>query len=778
MEKNKQQHEYDIEMANDSDFDESDLSDAAKAMRSQYRFSAGLEAERQKAVQDRRTAGIDDRLVEASRLYMGKRDSEGGDSLVTGVTMPKVGSKVYHNITRQITNDGAAQLGDLLFPSDDKNYGLRHAEIVPPPIALENEPAVDSKGEPLVDAGGTQLTNKEAHYRRIARAEKKTKRMFSKIDNSLIASKYPAKARKCIFNAAHYGTGILKGVVPNQVSNGRWSKKKAGEWGIRKTDKMEADTTLVSPFDFYPDMSASSIDEAAYVWERSYLRPEQLYDASQKQRFDRRIVNQLLTAGAVPYASVGDEARTEANESTGINPLADGRYEVWERHGVVSREDLEAYGVEVKGNKRFHTAVVFMCNGKVLKIASSPYERDDTSLYSVFCWDEDPLGIFGLGIPQLMADPQREYAAVWRMVIDNGGLASQPQVVIDKTKITPADGSNDYTLTGGKIWNRTGDTYSNENANFKPFELFPITLDIQYLFTVMDRATQDAYELTGVTKVQKTNASLDNSPVTLGATNIQQNNSTVSRRALARRYDDCITATLIQRYYDFYMQFEDDIDIKAAMVVEPRGATVLLAKELQANNLMQFFNITQGGQLEGIKLLPLLRSIANVMQFPEGKFIETDVEMEKRVEEAASQEAPVDPMIELEGRKVEVMEAEVEINQGKLTLAADKATAEFQLKKQQQQFEQDFEVVQLDRDDMKFMANREDSMKKIDVDFQIKQSSEKTKRDVAAVKINADRVKDKNGISLAEREIATKERSQASTEAELNYKMTTGDSGI
>ena len=765
---NQQKREYELEMARDVDDD-----DRTPAQRQMIRVSdlaSGFESERVEAVGARRTQGVDDRLVESYQLYEGQRDSSGNDTFEGVPEQPAVGSKAYTNIVRQIANDGAAQLGDLLFPSDDRNYGFKSVRLAKPPLALEQEPAVDSSGEPLTDAEGNPLTNIQAHGRRTERLRKKTTRMFSKVDASLIKARYPSKARQVIHNGGVYGTGIIKGPIPTKDRKGRWAKKKGGGYGLNKDTPLRPDAKVVNPLDFFPDMSALEVEDCRYIWERAYIQPIEMERAKDSLGYKAGAVSRLLEVGMSQVNSDQDSVQ-EAKGSSAQEQRATGRYEVWERHGAISREQADDLEIKVEGNKKHYNAILTLCQGEILKAIVVPYESDEP-LYSVYCWDEDPLSIFGYGIPWLMQDQQRSYVSAWRMALDNGGMSAVPQIVIDKEGIEPVDGR--WEISGGKEWYKTGENYSAANQS-KPFEVHQITQNLEQLFAMMDRSVQDAYEITGVTRVDKAQQGLDNAPVTLGATQIVQNNTSVSRRAQARRWDDNITLGLITRIYDYFMQFEDDDDIKANMEVEPRGATVLLAKELTATNTIQLYQMTGNGEAEGVKGIDVLRGIESAMQIPAGSYIETEDETERRMMQEAEQQEQPDPAYELEVRKVEVQEAEVELKQRDRELNELKATQEHEREMLSLQLEEGLAVAHLDDKSQtridKYHSDMEALREKQSGELQRHSEGNRTARDVAAAKINSDGGLKSRENDIKEREIANKER-------ELSHKVTTGEQGI
>ena len=761
---------YDAEMSRDID-SEDQTPEQRKAVRIAD-MSLGFESERAEAVSARRAAGIDDRLILSYQLYEGQRDSKGRETFAADVQAPVSGSRAYANIVRQIANDGAAQIGDLLFPNDDRNYGLKPVTLARPPLAIADEAAVDSKGEPIVDAEGNPLSNAQAHTRRVERAKKKTTRMFTKVDGALIKARYPSKARVTIQAGAVYGTGVMKGPIPTKDTKGRWAKIKGGGYGLNKQGEMRPDTKNVNPMDFYPDMTATDITECRFTWEKMPTQPSELERGVSELGYDRAAVSKLLNTGQVDQnedqLDTMDEARPQATHLG----RAEGRHVLWERHGDMSREQLETLDVaNIPKGTQWHNAILTMCNGTILKAVVVPYASDEP-LYSVYCWDEDPLNIFGYGIPWLMQDQQRSYVSGWRMALDNGGLSAAPQLIIDRKMVEPVDGR--WEFRGGKEWYLKENTYSVEQ-NREPFRVVNITQNLEQLFVMMDRSIADAYVITGVTRVDNAQQGLDNAPVTLGATQILQNNTSVSRRAQARRWDDKITLGLVTRFYDYFMQFEDDDDIKANMEVEPRGATVLLAKELTATNTIQLYQIAGNGAAEGAKGVNILRGIEAAMQIPSGSYIETEEETEARAQQEQEQGDAIDPMLALETRKVEVEEAKVELAFMDKQLDQMVAGQTFELNQARLSLEEATAMAHLDdkaqsRIDQ-YHINMEEMAERHSAELSKFNMENQTKRDLTAAKLNADGGLKAREASLKERDIANKER-------ELSHKITTGESGI
>ena len=67
---------------------------------------------------------------------------------------------------------------------------------------------------------------------------------------------------------------------------------------------------------------------------------------------------------------------------------------------------------------------------------------------------------------------------------------------------------------------------------------------------------------------------------------LMHNSANTVFRAIVKNFDDDVTTPDIRRAYDWNMQFSDKPEIKGDYEVDARGSSVLLMRELQAQNLM------------------------------------------------------------------------------------------------------------------------------------------------------------------------------------------------
>ena len=154
-------------------------------------------------------------------------------------------SQLYVNITRNKTNAAEARLQDMLFPTDDRNWGIK-----PTPVPEMEKKAV---------AAGVEAANDET-ANMVREAKAASDRMQTKIDDQLTEARYQIKSRDIIHDAALLGTGIVKGPVIVGCAKKKWSTSPNGESVLEIKETLEPGAERVDPWNFYPDMSARTID--------------------------------------------------------------------------------------------------------------------------------------------------------------------------------------------------------------------------------------------------------------------------------------------------------------------------------------------------------------------------------------------------------------------------------------------------------------------------------------------------------------------------------------
>jgi hypothetical protein len=613
---------------------------------------------------------LEKRWIEDLQQYHGRYDDKTEKALNKGDR-----SKLFINLTRTKTNAMSARLMDLLFPTDDKNWG-----ISPTPVpelteaasqaakaarqmrqhALQAQEAAASEGaDPatIAQAQQTEAQAKEAEQKaaeldaKVAEGRRRADLMSAEIDDQLKESQYHAAMRDVIEDACKLGTGVCKGPVTGDKVRQGWKKRLAGAGeaeGQGETSEYELKISTgttpamrkVDIWSFFPDLDASKIEEGEGVYERHLLNQKRLRGLAKLPGFDKDAIRRLLASK--PRGSAPSYLADLRNLSRDNNQITGDLYHVWEYTGPLSAEDMQDLALAM-GDKGTSAeleevdpltelnAVVWFCQDEILKFAVYPYDSGEC-MYSVFNLEKDEASIFGYGIPAIMRDPQKSLNASWRAMMDNAGLSTGPQIAIAQQYLEPADGK--WEIAPRKVW-LIKEAIPKDT---KAFDAFNIPSNQAEYANIIAISKQFVDDMTAMPSIAQGDQGVN--PVkTFGGQALQMNSASVVFRRIVKNFDDDVTTPNIRRFFDWNMQFSPKAEIKGDFEVEARGSSVLLVRELQSQSLM-FIAMNLGAHpVFGpmLKNRAVLRKLFETMMIPANEVVLSDEEIDAILAQAEAQ---------------------------------------------------------------------------------------------------------------------------------------------
>lgn len=608
---------------------------------------------------------IEERWLDDLRQFYGQYT----DKIVTELKEANK-SVLFINQTRPKTNACEARLSDMLFPTDDRNWGIGPTPV--PELTVQAEEvameaaAAAAQLEQSPESAETQVRASKAMLAQaeiqaqLDEARKRARAMETEIEDHLRECRYQASARDAIRDACRLGTGIMKGPITGDKLRRQWQPGADGQHALQEIQDARPEFWRVDPWHFFPETDAQCMEDNGSTFERHLMKAKDLKKLARKSGFDANAIRTLLQdepRAVMPQFIADLRSLTGGEVDTTTN-----RYEVWEYRGPLTAEemldiarmsgrdqmveDLELEDEKVDPLQEMH-AVVWLCQDQLLKFGIHHLDSGE-SIYSVFNLEKDESSIFGFGIPYLMRDSQKALSSAWRIMMDNAGLSSGPQIVVDTQVVEPVDGN--YMLTPRKMWKKK----SNVAPNARPFESFDIPMHQQELANIIEMAKTFIDDETSMPMIAQGEQGAQVTKTAQGMS-LLMNSANVVFRRIVKNFDDDMTTPNIRRMYDFLMQFSQKDYIKGDFEVDARGTSVLLVREMQSANLMTF--LLQFGahpvlakflKKEG---LPAMRLLVQTMMIPADEVVKTDQELEKDMAEAAKQPPAADPVImELEAR--------------------------------------------------------------------------------------------------------------------------------
>ena len=540
-------------------------------------LASAILSRRDEAIKHRAASGVERRWREDEAAFDGL-DSSGKGAMIdyaTGKLSPSRDkstsrSKVLMNIIRPKCEQTEGRFADIQLPVDDKNWGLKTTPVPELAAQAKDKTPVVNQGQPVMKEG-KQVTMADLAHHDIATAQERMKSMEDEIDDQLTECGFNGECRKILKDAVRLGTGVVKG--PGVIKKLRkiWRRGSDGVHALEVVEEHAPYSKRVDPWNVFPDAECGDdIRKAGYIWEREYILPRDLRRLMGVTGYLNDQIARVLNEDPVRTTATASAERLKIESIVGEHQS----YEMWTYHGDLTVDDLAVLGCDCGEAKGGVSACVVFVNDRPIKAVLNLLDTGDLP-YDFFQWTQVTNSVWGIGLPRILMWSQRVLTAAWRMMMDNGRNSTRGHVV-------KGDGLRMVDNTGPHtVWEATGDLTDIRQA-FGVFFFPSIQTELQNIielalrFVDLETALPMAFAGEQVGPAE-----------TLGAVELKVDSSNVSLRSRVKLWDDQITRPHLTRYYNWNMQYNDKDDIKGDYNVDPRGVSVLLAKDKAAQSIVQ-----------------------------------------------------------------------------------------------------------------------------------------------------------------------------------------------
>lgn len=589
-------------------------------------------------------------MLLCDELYLGSAAAKDGSS--KGVTSDKPfgsssaisGSPPEHDIIRVPCDSVVSILHSKQFAGGDKNWNIKHS---PDPRDINGNPI-----DPALAAAAASA-------------------MENVIWDQLNQCRYGFEAREAMYDRVVRGTGILKG----PINLGRMERKYS--LSINSNNEPVYSPALskvssphvrrVNPMFFFPDLTVIDETKNEDTIELHPMSRSELHQLSLNESFIKEAIVAVLEEGAKSCLEGEGVGQDFANLNNNFEAFKN-KFLVLEYYGPVTLDEMGKLGVEPTYDSPddIYYAEVWVVNGKVIRFDQHPIEGCFRPPYAVCPYVKDPGSQFGIGLPLLMADQQRVINTTYRMTLDNAYISSGPQVVINKTQVKPADGSN--TLRPDKIWHNT--EYNLNGDASKAINFFVPPNVTPELINIMNLAKQFAQEQSGFSLLQ---AGLQSPGVTNSATGdaLIAEASTTPIDYLNEMWDDRITHFVVSSMVDWNMQYNPDPQIKGDYEVDIRGPSDMRNRQMYLQDLEKLsVEVSSNPDTAGLYINPdkVFQARLASMRINPKEFVRTPEEIEQIKQEKANQPNPEMEKINLEKQKLEIETQKLQLEMQKLQM--------------------------------------------------------------------------------------------------------------
>lgn len=578
--------------------------------------------------------------------------------------VPSQRSTVFLNITKPKTDSSVSRVQEMLVPTDDKPFSVTNTPI---PELGDTITRGDTTEYTLSD--GTTATGAQIATAALSKAQASAALAETQIEDWFVEGSVYVELRKVIRDAGRIGTGVLKGPFPIGREDRKWSIHGQGEPLLERAIRIAPTSKAIPAEDLFPDPSCGdNIHNGAYIFERDYQTARQLRDMAKLPEYDREALVEVIRAGPGKRVRNNRYLRETPGE---VQSFDSETFEVFRYYGDIPPDQLLTGGFVVPGlndaqddakrmqqieDARLLTTVPIVAtviNDRVVRVSMNPMETGAFP-FDVFAWEAVHGQPWGRSIPRKIGVAQRMLNAAVRALLENAGMSAGPQVIIDKNRVTPANGR--YEITGRKLWYwNPGDEVKDVRFAFAAIQIDSAQVQLQ---AIIDFALKMADELSNLPMLLQ--GIKGQSPETFGGMEMLERNATAPLKAIAKQFDDSIILPHLKRWYDWLMQDPRVArEAKGDHQCQARGASVLAAREAKGNFLAQAGGLVKDPVFE-INPKKWFAEFARANKFDPTTIQFTKEEAAQNEEARSKQPPPMAPQVEAAHIRAQAVQAQIQ----------------------------------------------------------------------------------------------------------------------
>ena len=594
-------------------------------------------------------------MIQYNDSYADKNDKD----QIEGNSTPFI-RKPKINTTAHKCNMAIARMMDIQFPlGGDFNFHL--------------DPPADPFLEGMIGDDTPVQNHPEYSKGEVAKASlmeriDSAKRMQMLIQNQLTRCQYSRQAKSAITDWVILGTAVIKGPVLKQYKNRSYQNFEDSEGGLQSQKLVDMSTEPSAEYVdlrfFYPDPDVLLSEQLTKAYEIKFADRTEFIKLSKNPAFMKNRIKNVLEKKPDGQNN-GDVFDINGIFSTDYS-LRD-KYIVKIYNGPLPEELYPYLEMDIDPEESLFEVFgeVWMVQGEIIRVSVSPLDEDDRIPYHIVVWEKDFSSLMGHGMPWKMRHQAHVINATWQMVLDNAGLSAGPQVALNKEMVEPANGK--WDVEPFKLWwlteygARIQDAVQFTNV---PNNQQPLTqiIDMAMMFADIESDTP----MIAQNMMPQANNNTSHTALVMTEANVTQ-------RELSMAWDNNITVPMIERFYDYNMQYSSDPKIKGDYEVHVGAATQRIDNQIIAQDIERILAMAEADPMYKVQIDPqaAFRKWASSTRVgPEILRSPGDVEEEiRRMEEQAAEAGPPADQVRAEAAmlreqtRAQQLEADMQLQQ-------------------------------------------------------------------------------------------------------------------
>lgn len=623
------------------------------------------------------------RWLSELRQYRGQYDAE---------VLANIGpnrSKAFVRKTRVKVKTVDSRTADLLFPAGtEKNWSIDTTPV--PQVSDDHKKMVFMQ---LMQAHQGQKPPKEVFDKAILEMAKKASKGMSRvIEDQLVEARYKKVSVQALHSGHLHGTGIVKGPLVEKKVRTQFVFKN-GKWQPESQTYITPFVDFVPLWRFYPDMSATNIEDCRFAYERHLMTKSAMAALAERRAFNGEKIKSYILSnpdGQVNSLYLDNELKSIGERIASQNAKA-GQYEVLERWGWLDGASLSEAGVDIpeeRMHESFFSNVWLLPNGDVIKAVLQPI-NGVTWPYHLYYFDKDETSIFGEGLGSIMKDDQTMINAGTRMSLDNAAISAGGMVEIAVHLLSSLEKVDE--MHPWKVWLR-----NQTNPGQRAITPIDLPSHIPELMNLIQMFEGNSDEVTAIPRYMTGENATQGAAGTASGMSMLMSAANIVIKDLITNWDEGVTRPFIQALYRWNMQFHSDDTIKGDFDVKARGTASLVAKEVRSQQLNTFAEMTANPldapfikrdkllmqRAEANELTDVVKTEEEVMEEQNNPQMQQQQQMQLAMQEAqmAEAKAKVDKLI-ADAQRIMAQAEQIKVQAEKTAAETQKVIAETVAKK-------------------------------------------------------------------------------------------------
>lgn len=564
----------------------------------------------------RNAEGISERLLNSLRTYKGMyAQTKLNEIKAFG------GSEVFARVTPTKCRAATALLRDVYLGSE-RPYDI---EATPDPQTPEN---IEGEIQQLVNIevntnmqNGVQVDQQmiadrveglrgaaEQAAKKVAHDE--AVKATLKLDDILVEGNFYDAFAEFLIDLPIFPFAVLKGPEVRRVHQTKWVDGAPVKQSIPKMFWKR-----VSPFDMYWSPGAATVDQAEFI-ERIKVTRAELSGVRGLPGYDDEAIDAVLDMsyidGLHEWWDTIDTSRAELEDRERWARTATSLIDTAEFTGHISGKLLRQWGKseeEVPDEHAEYFVTAWLIDRYVIKVQINP-STQDRAPYFITAFEQIPGSLMGYGVVDLMEDVQTICNAAARSLVNNAGIASGPQVVINDAVMQP--GEND-DLFPWKRWHVNYDP-TLVSSGTKPIEFFQPQINAAELIGIYEKWSVMGDEISSIPKYMTGSEKVGGAGRTASGLAMLMGNASKTLQNVAASIDRDVIRPLLHQLYDMIMLTEPGM-FRGDEQIVVKGVNHAVKREQDRMRQLEFLQLTANPidmQILGIPgRANILRSVAD-----------------------------------------------------------------------------------------------------------------------------------------------------------------------